>query len=251
MLKIRKVTNIFFPRSIIATSFFSLLQITVFGQFEKKLDGNSVNSQFIIQQIEIKDRGLIGYIKEYIDANECKSMLFNKGLGFIVIEDINLSTLSGRPMEASMHQEFNEANSSFKISIKAYPLILQDEAECLLCNYFPPYYSIIEDRIILIYEENILHFLGRLQANDLKTNRFYTKDSKEKLADLVMIKSIVELADNYTFKDFPFEENLTYSSLKKRRVRKEEVLFFYEFINFEADEVVYFDYKAQKWAARK
>lgn len=200
---------------------------------------------FTIQRIDISDTHLINYIKEYINRNKNSNKYFADGLGFVTIKNPDFRIGSGRPLNMDSDRNL----SSLNLAIQAYPLQSKFGYEGLYSNFYPPYYTFVNDKIVLIYEENTMALLGRGQANDWHTNRFYTNESRTILTELIASHAIIDLPDDYIFNEHLHAKDyiLTMEMVRKSSKKPEDVYLMYEFINFKADETIYYDPELYQW----
>lgn len=225
---------------------FLFISYNVFGQVSQKT-ANKIK----IQHIEIQNDLLKKYIEQYIDKNEIQNKLFKKGLGFVVINNIQFSLKSGRPMNINTLDSLDrDINSNLSLNIEAYPLYLENRVDCINCNFFPPYYTIIKNKIILIYEDNLFSLYGRKYVNDTHNSHIFTRNSKKKLSNLIAKKALIKLSDDYIFEDF-LVKNVTLSALKSKLQSKKDIFIYYEFIDFKANETIFFDTFEMIWKKRK
>jgi hypothetical protein len=229
--------------SIMKQIFFLLLIYSnLFGQASQKQ-----NIETNIQYIEIQNNSLKKYIEQYIDKNKMQNKLFKEGLGFVVINNIHFSLNSGRPMNTNTSDSLdNDISSYLSLNIEAYPLYLKDRADCINCNFFPPYYTIINNKIILIYEDNLFGLYGRKYLNDTHNSHLFTRKSKKKLSNLIFKKALIKLPDDYMFEDF-LDKNIKLSTLKNKLINKKDIFIYYEFIDFKVYEVIFFDTFEMSW----
>ena len=209
---------------------------------------NTSYKPFSIQYIRIMDNSLVHYLENYIKNVESENDLFRKGLGFIVLENIDYSINSGRPLnEFNLDSSVDLKNrSGISIDVQVYPLFTEQKIDCIKCNYFPPYYTIIDKKIVLIYESNFLALNGMKYQNDTHNANIYNKKSMKKLSKLINNMAIIDLPKNYVFEDF-IEKDMKLSILKDRAKSKYDILKFYEFIDFKASEKIVFDKEENKW----
>lgn len=198
-----------------------------------------------INYIKIRDRYLVKYLENYISRHAAGNELFGKGLGFVVIDSISMSIRGGRPLNM-LGGETEENRSKLNLNIMVYPLIDDDSGDCVLCNLFPPYYTVILNKVVLIYEDNTMALMGREAMNDTHNSHWYDKESKERLIQLIKSKALFELPGSYIFDDL-MGESVGHDELKSRLRNKLDVFKYYEFIDFKAKERIYFDSERRDW----
>lgn len=206
--------------------FFFIFQ-TGYGQFEK----------LKIQKIYIHDKELHETIKKYIAENKEKNKLFKDGLGFVTISNIENNLRSGRPINID---GFVPAQKSFTIDIRAYPLLSKNTNYYLESVNFPMFYTIIDNKLILIYDNSILGLFGKTSLNQTDNLIFFKRRSIRKMGRLVEKYALKELPDEYIFVDF-FEPNITYKDQKAMLKKKKKAYNYYGFIDFKAKKTLTYE----------
>lgn len=204
-----------------------------------------VKSDLKIQKIEIADTKLATVISDYISEYSSKNTLFKDGIGFVTLSNFQFSYSNGRPYNDPF---FVPANKNVTLNIRAYPLLDKSDGTCISCYNYPLYYTIISGNLVLVYDENLFGLLGKVSLNQTDNSMFFSKRSKKNLQKLVHKFALKDLPDQYVFNDF-FEPNISISKLKQR-YSQNEILKFYEFIDFKAVKTLQYSFDNNDWTVK-
>lgn len=128
-----------------------------------------------IQYIEInKNDFLLSEIRKYIMEEEKGDSLFKSGFGFVIVDNIKISPKEPYFIRQKKADE-NIIDYEFRLGVRSYLLTQKLSNTGSYCpGCFPNYYSIVENRLILLYV-NESAWINR---------SFYSEASKIKLINL-------------------------------------------------------------------
>ncbi len=160
-----------------------------------------------IQYITIYDpivlREIRAFIKEFSDS----STLFKEGFGFLILENFVKKGLVPIPVEELSNHE-NDIVLSFKIKARSHSLNpIGDLSPHPYSSRFPTFYAKVDNRLILIFENNI------------EQVSFFSRNSKEKLAGEVKNTLLKALDPNFEF--YGINSKFYKISFERRKKMKE------------------------------
>ncbi len=185
-------------------------------QFLGNSECNSDSSDGIadIKYIGIKNTILKQEIQKYIRELDSSYSVFKKGFGYIVVQDIEFNsstTYIGRTWEESK----KDTIAKFTLIPGSYLLKLKPVFFDSFCaNCFPPFYSFIDGRLVLI-EDPDLNWI-----NDRK----YTRRSKENLVKLVRSTLTLALQEDFEFYDVFDKKYYKLSKEKRKTMTEDQIL---------------------------
>lgn len=208
---------------------------------------NSQSGKIKIQYINIHDKNLFILIKKYIIMNNNNNKLFRDGIGFVTITNFESNLSNGKPMNLP---NYKPTQKNITINIKAFPLLINNKGTCIICNNYPTYYTIIENKIVLIYDEYLFNLFGRNSTNQLDNRYIFKNSSLKKISNLIYRKSLKQLPDNFLFDDF-IEPKISFIELKNKSKKNSDVYNYYEFINFNALRLITYSSESNTWQIEK
>lgn len=179
------------------------------------LERQSLIDSIHIQKISLeKNKILHKAIVDYINELNDKSALFKKGFGFLTIR--NYHGITHAPV---LMEEFNkyakDTIAYFNISACSYVISESFSATALYCqDCFPTYYTFIEGRLILIYDEF---------SNWLVQNQYF-RSSRKEIIDLVNFTLKEALNENFEFVNFPKSTTFKISKEERKSMTQQQIL---------------------------
>lgn len=191
-----------------------LLVNPLLGSTSKSIEEDSTD----IRYIEIKNKQLHTFIKKYIKEKRDSINIFKKGYGYIKIDNINFKNKLGfieYDNNFSLNTWANDTIVSFSISISSIALFNEEDTSNSISNDYPPYYSFIDNQIVLLYDKHFDFYMG--------FNKYFSKKSKQKLQELIFPFLKLSLEENFIFRGLNFE-TFTLSIDQRKKMTNEDIL---------------------------
>ncbi len=190
-------------KRILSLFFFTMLMIRpalcqrpYLGHEDKKKP-----SKITLQHISLEFSPLYPFLKDYIKKAESKYPIFKDGFGYVIIKGVSVNNYSRRPVDATKDEEvsawMNTSIADFTVDLECHPFAWNPMADCWLCSDYPAFYSYVEGKLILLYDEAMREVFVR--------NRFaiLNKKSVKKLRRITEPYLKNSLDENFLFFD-PF-----------------------------------------------
>jgi len=174
-----------------------------------------------IQYIDISASELFPQIKKFILEKTDSSALFKGGYGYVVVESIRFRdyrTQRINSLSALGDRKNADTMMTYTIHLASYALLDRVEAIAFNGDYYPPFYTFVENRLVLLYDETFRWLKGgRADA--------FSAASKEKLRELIRPLLIKALEEDFVF-FHPLDPRLHFTLSKKQRatMSEEEIL---------------------------
>ena len=165
------------------------------------------SSEFNIQQIGINNPLIIDAIKVFIQQKKTKIKIFNDGYGFVALNMLSYK-INHKPMninDTDLENFYKDTVVSFTLELRSHPLLLNNDPEIFLSTNYPPFYTFIDNTLVLLYD----NVVGIYNGNS------FSKKTMKKLSKIVsqQLKNAFEI--DFVFKH-PLEKT-EYTLTKKDR----------------------------------
>ncbi len=175
------------------------------------------NKKIEIQKITITNSYVVDAIKQLIDDSNKDNKLFEDGFGYIVLDGIsfrNYTTMSDKTPNSG---KWTDTLTSFNVHLGSAYLGSSDP-ECFQCDYFPTYYTYIDGRLVLVYDDAFRWLTPRKQRLRIEkkyTDEVFSDKSVKKLSKIVNQTLQQTLDTSFVFYN-PFEDR-SYKLDKRQR----------------------------------
>lgn len=150
--------------------------------------------------------------------------MFDQGFGYIAIRGTSVNNYSRAPIEATKSNGelatwMNTPVAQFTVNLESHPFVVKPEGDCWLCSDYPAYYSFVDGKLILIYDEAMREVFGRRQFTLL------SKKSVKKLCRITDPYLKASLDENFLFHD-PLSKDrpeFRLDSKQRKQLSKHEV----------------------------
>jgi hypothetical protein len=170
--------------------------------------GNAKLNPHEIQYVNIENNTLVSAVQQLIEQQKLKNNLFKNGYGYVTIDNIEFrgyNTLKGDFKDLITD---NDTLITFTTSLSSYLINGSRDVDCFNCNYYPPFYTYIDNTLVLIYDKTF----NWLFTND---ESVFSNESKKQLTDIIRKLLKESLNVDFIFYD-PFSSK-EYSLNKKER----------------------------------
>lgn len=191
-------------------SFIFLLFLTTQLAVKQNAISSNIDSNFIfsdkdstvIYPIDLSKNKLVyTEVRKYIKEQSDSSTLFKNGFGFITIENIKLyDHIPVKPRDFDTYGK--DVIATFTISKTSYTL-----SDKYALTRYPSYYSFVDDKLILIYD----------QTFEWLASPVYTTESKKNIEKLVLNTLQQVFNENFVFVD-PFKHDSFKLSKEQRKL---------------------------------
>lgn len=198
----------------------------IYFTFAVKAQHSNINTipkyRLNIQQIDITNEKLLTYVKKFIKAERESNDLFKRGFGYIRVLDIEAKSTA--PIEVrKVNRDFmKDTVLSFTIGLSSMALL--DDAYESLYSYFPAYYSIVDNCLVLLFDDIPLLYQTYIPCGLACNQSPYSQKSKKKLQKLVEYSLKEALDEKFEFTRFPSNEKYTLSKSIRKKMGKNKVL---------------------------
>ncbi|HEV7348778.1 hypothetical protein [Telluribacter sp.] len=162
-------------KEIFLTSLLALLSISVLAQDEGGLHPGLIKNRTDSLEISFIDLRANSFlyreVRRFIQEQSDSSALFRDGFGFVTIDRLKLSPPGPIPIQET-EKHAKEVVASVTLTTWSYPL--SDESSL---TRFPSYYSIVDGRLVLVYNEllewispPLYTYASRIRVEKLVTN---------------------------------------------------------------------------------
>lgn len=178
-----------------------------------------------IRYISLKKSLIFPFIKKYIRQQSEKNDLFRQNYGYISLMEIKTESYSNASLNTSTadladaDHFWNTKIASFSIMLESHPFTVEyREGDCWQCFNYPLFYTMIDGRLILIYDDILENVLS------LDYSVRYTQKSKEQLIRLAepFLKKSLEPDFTFTHPLSPIKE-FKKSEIERKNMTQHEI----------------------------
>lgn len=179
----------------------SLILLFIFNRIiiAQNQSHNNTIEKIDIQCITLKNKGIEEAIKVFIKRIENQNQLFKNGFGFLSISNIQIGSKM-RPIRIEEWSRIkNDTILKFDININSYILLEKFEPDGFMSDNYPPFYTFIDGRLILLYDDI---FDTYITGNHAFVNMdVFTENSMKKLREAMFPYFKLALNEDFEFKD--------------------------------------------------
>jgi hypothetical protein len=199
---------------------FICLQLSVKAQYSPI--NQTPKYRLNIQQIDITNEYLLKYIRKFIQAERHSNDLFRKGFGYVRILDIEAKSTAPVEVRKVKRDFMKDTVLSFTIGLSSMPLL--DDAYESLYSHFPAYYAIVDNCLVLLFDDVPLLYQTYIPCGLAYNQSPYSQKSKKKLQQLVENSLKEALDETFEFTSFPSNEKYTLSKSIRKKMGKDNIL---------------------------
>ncbi len=173
-----------------------------------------------IQYISLTNRAISSTIKNFIKIQNDTNKLFKQGFGYISVSDIKINFKSFALQDINNAKKIVDYQKDTVLSFSLFlsSAILLDDGFEFFYNKYPPFYTFLEGRLILLYDDIPSIYSVPIQCGQFCNKSPYSYKSKKKLQKLVMNTLNLVRDTNFVFTGI---ENRKYILTKDQRKKME------------------------------
>ena len=181
--------------------------------------------ELAIQYISLEKSWLGSFLTDYIRAKEAQYALFKQGYGYVSLQGIRTLNYAKAPLDlgssnADVSGFGNTRIADFSASLESHPFVLNFKSDCWLCSDYPTYFTYVDNRLVLIYDDVLGDVLAPYHAAT------FTRKSKKRLIQAVRPFLKASLREDFVFYVPLRPDHKTYIlSTQQRRGLSEHELF--------------------------
>lgn len=170
--------------------FFIFNNITI-AQYQSR--GNVVE-KIDIQFLSLNNIDIEKAIRIVIKRIENQNQVFKNGFGFLYISDIEIANTI-RPFRLEKWDSIkNDTILKVNINIGSYILLEKFEVDGLMSDSYPPFYTFVDGRLILLYDSIFHAYAGQ-------SKNLFTEKSKKILREAMLTSFKLALNEDFEFTD--------------------------------------------------
>jgi hypothetical protein len=194
----------FYKLIIIFSCVIAQLHLSLYANAQGKVKSNL----YEIQYINIENNSIVSVVKQLIEQHRTKNTLFRNGYGYITVDNIDFRSYNILKGDFKDLITNNDTLISFNINLSSYYINGNKDADCFNCDYYPPFYTFIDNTLVLIYD-NTFKWIFTSNGSG------FSSKSKKKLTAKIKKALRETLNDSFLFYD-PFQDK-KYTLNKKDR----------------------------------